>query len=351
MLLQNTSVFASMPITLTGGTLAGEFVFLGIRDQTFLNLDAAFDSKSSVPGGYTPGYAWFPPLKAGGMAAGGQIDISSTASASSGRNAEASSSISFSSSSAALVGVASIAASSSVSIGSSADATAVVFLSASGTISLSSNASASAAASAIASGTIGFTSSANMTIAPVNMEASGTISFSGVANPVGVASMQASGIISISSEAEVLAKAFMVASGSITVSGTAEQSANAFMVASSGGPEALSPEGLAAAVWRSLATTYNDSGTMGAKLNAASSAGDPWGATVPGSYPVGSAGWLIGQLALQNPDIATQLDDIWKRLGLDPSNPQISTEDFISSGPLVLEVTRDSSSTTLTRVI
>jgi hypothetical protein len=123
------------------------------------------------------------------------------------------------------------------------------------------------------------------------------------------------------------------------------------MVAAAGGPESLSPEGLAAAVWRSLATSYNTDGTMGAKLNAASSAGDPWGTVVPGSYPVGSAGWLIGQLAIENPDIATQLDDVWKRLGLDPANPQVSTEDYISSGPVILEVTRDSSSTTVTRVI
>ena len=33
----------------------------------------------------------------------------------------------------------------------------------------------------------------------------------------------------------------------------------------------LSPEGLASAVWNSLATEYKTSGTMGAKLNLASS--------------------------------------------------------------------------------
>lgn len=38
----------------------------------------------------------------------------------------------------------------------------------------------------------------------------------------------------------------------------------------------LSPEGLASAVWGSMASAYNDSGTMGEKLNGAGSAGNPW---------------------------------------------------------------------------
>ena len=38
----------------------------------------------------------------------------------------------------------------------------------------------------------------------------------------------------------------------------------------------LSPEGLAAAVWNSLAANFNELGTMGNKLNTASSGGDPW---------------------------------------------------------------------------
>lgn len=38
----------------------------------------------------------------------------------------------------------------------------------------------------------------------------------------------------------------------------------------------LSPEGLASAVWGSMASAYNDAGTMGEKLNGAGSAGNPW---------------------------------------------------------------------------
>jgi hypothetical protein len=37
--------------------------------------------------------------------------------------------------------------------------------------------------------------------------------------------------------------------------------------------EALSPQSLAAAVWNTIATEYNTSGTMGNKLNSAASGG------------------------------------------------------------------------------
>lgn len=51
---------------------------------------------------------------------------------------------------------------------------------------------------------------------------------------------------------------------------------------------------IAQAIWGALASQYNAPGTMGAKLNGAASAGDPWSTELPGSYPVGSAGNLLG---------------------------------------------------------
>lgn len=49
----------------------------------------------------------------------------------------------------------------------------------------------------------------------------------------------------------------------------------------------LTPEGLRDAVWNALATAYNGTGTMGAKLNAAGSAGDPWASTIEGALTAG----------------------------------------------------------------
>jgi len=47
-------------------------------------------------------------------------------------------------------------------------------------------------------------------------------------------------------------------------------------------------------VWDALATSYNTAGTMGAKLNSAASAGDPWSTALPGSYAPGEAGYIVG---------------------------------------------------------
>jgi len=55
----------------------------------------------------------------------------------------------------------------------------------------------------------------------------------------------------------------------------------------------LSPQSLAAAVWQSSDAENNIPGTMGAKVNAAASAGDPWSTMLPGAYPEGSAGDLL----------------------------------------------------------
>lgn len=58
----------------------------------------------------------------------------------------------------------------------------------------------------------------------------------------------------------------------------------------------LTAEGVRDAVWNALATQFNAPGTMGNKLNSAASAGDPWTTALPGTYPVGSAGYIIGNL-------------------------------------------------------
>lgn len=63
--------------------------------------------------------------------------------------------------------------------------------------------------------------------------------------------------------------------GTISITPTAVLSALAFMEAEAGGPTPLSPEGLAAALWNSSSTTYNDPGTMGALVNAAGGSASP----------------------------------------------------------------------------
>ncbi len=53
---------------------------------------------------------------------------------------------------------------------------------------------------------------------------------------------------------------------------------------------------LVAGVWNALAADYNESGTMGEKLNAAGTAGDPWTTDLSGYNTVGTAGKIVKQI-------------------------------------------------------
>jgi hypothetical protein len=289
MLLQNATNFSSNPITLTGGTLAGESVYLGLRDQTFLAFAGSVPRKSAIPQGYGPGDAWYPAIQAGGLGAASESSLVGSANLSGGVNLQATAAIAL-------------------------DGTAEGSLIASMTAASSSALSASADIFSIQ-----------------------------------VASIQATASIALSSSAVVSAIASVVASGSATLTGAASQGANAFMVAAAGGPEALSPQGLANAVWSAFDSDNNTPGTMGAKLNAAASAGDPWSTLLPGSYAPGTAGYLMTQLAIENPDIALQLEEVWQRMSLDPANPLVNTASSITTGAIEIAVTKTTGQTTFTR--
>jgi len=69
-----------------------------------------------------------------------------------------------------------------------------------------------------------------------------------------------------------------------------------FMVANLSPFTPLSPESLAASVWNALASKYNTSGTMGEKLNAAGTAGDPWTTDLTGYNTKDTAGKIIKQI-------------------------------------------------------
>ncbi|MEO8094705.1 MAG: hypothetical protein ABI632_07205, partial [Pseudolysinimonas sp.] len=97
----------------------------------------------------------------------------------------------------------------------------------------------------------------------------------------------------------------------------------------------LSPANLAAAVWNAVAASFNDPGTMGEKVNAAASAGDPWTTALPGVYAPGTAGDIIGNrldvavstlvgqgLTSQQ---ATMLLELFRLAGLDPTKPLVVT--------------------------
>jgi hypothetical protein len=52
----------------------------------------------------------------------------------------------------------------------------------------------------------------------------------------------------------------------------------------------------ASAVLDAVASSYNTAGSVGAKINSAAAAGDPWGTALPGSYSSGTGGYILGNL-------------------------------------------------------
>lgn len=110
------------------------------------------------------------------------------------------------------------------------------------------------------------------------------------------AALAAAGTAGITFGGAGLTVALGITSGAagIAFSGSWTPYATGAIAGSTDNATELTAAAVAAAVWSSLAASFAVAGTMGAKLNSAASAGDPWGTTIPGAYAPGTAGYLIG---------------------------------------------------------
>jgi hypothetical protein len=116
--------------------------------------------------------------------------------------------------------------------------------------------------------------------------------------------MIASGSMTLSVLSSTLGGIFsMSASGTLVLTPSVTMEADAFMVATAGGPTPLSPEGLAEAVWNSIAADFNTAGTMGEKLNGAGSAGNPWTEVIESGYSAAELLRLLVAVAAGKTDI------------------------------------------------
>lgn len=142
----------------------------------------------------------------------------------------------------------------------------------------------------------------------------------------------------LSSSLSLLAFVVSEITGSGSVSGTffGTASLEADITSSS----TLSPESLAAAVWNSIAASFNTAGTMGAKMNSAASAGDPWATALPGSYLSTEAGGILAQ-------IQVLVDELHKIQGLDAANPMTVTPTSRTSGSIDLTISGDGETETI----
>lgn len=131
----------------------------------------------------------------------------------------------------------------------------------------------------------------------VSAVASGTLTMQKLdAILAGAAALSANGTLQITSSASAGAIFSVTADASGNLSVSANLTALAFMEAEAGGPTPLSPEGLAGAVWGSVATANNQSGTMGEKLNDAGGAGNPWSAELSSNNTDGTFGGFVQKL-------------------------------------------------------
>jgi len=143
-----------------------------------------------------------------------------------------------------------------------------------------------------------------------NILASGSLSASLVGKLEMASALAGQG--SITASLNLIAFVVSEITGSGTISGTFK--GNASLSADISSSSTLSPENLAAAVWNSIAASFNTAGTMGNKMNSAASAGDPWSTSLPASYSGTQAGNILAQ-------IQTLVDELHKIQGLDPSSP------------------------------
>lgn len=136
---------------------------------------------------------------------------------------------------------------------------------------------------------------------------SGTTTFAAInTGAIGTGNITITGTLSTSGTVTFNA---MTVTNAFTVSGATTHT-GAFTATNAGNDirgvqvASLSAAGITAvedAVWDTVLANHLDAGSTGFALNAAGSAGDPWGTALPGAYGVGTAGHIIGTAL---PDIA-----------------------------------------------
>lgn len=289
MLLQNgySASFGSLRF-FGAGTINGAYpnvaqnsgYLTGAKRNIFAG-DADIDHKSSIPSGARHPVAWQMPQKAGGLSSrnAANITISQTAFAVMGLPANASATITLNVS----------------------DATGGLIVSGSGS-------------------------------ATVSLSLTGTI--------LSIASGSGSATVSLTApDATIGALAGMSGATNFTITPTALISAIGYMAGLSTNETEFSAAALANAVWTASASAYNDTGTMGEKLNDAGSAGNPWASLLAANNDPATFGKLIQ-------DMQTLVDEMHKIQGLDVSNPMTVTPSSRVSGSISLTLTGDGTTTT-----
>lgn len=140
------------------------------------------------------------------------------------------------------------------------------------------------------SGTINNASLSLVTSLIAALSGSGTLTGSMVGTIQMASALAGSGSLTASAGLIANIVAELAGSGSLTSDLKGKLSMAADIFVNSGTAEVNQ---LVAAIWSALAADYNESGTMGEKLNGAGSAGDPWTTDLDGYTTEGTAGKIL----------------------------------------------------------
>jgi hypothetical protein len=282
-------------------------------------------NKSAIPDGHRPPSAWVMAPKPGGLGARNELlgSGSLVGAIAGGLNAEVD-----------LAG----AASTSASLGALAGL--VASLAGSGNASSTLSGLVEIAASLVGSGAM----SAQLGLivgATVALAGLGELAATGTGGALIESAMAGDGslVALLTATSDVVAS--LTGSGAVSATPSAlGQMSAAFTVA--GAVDPLSPGALAAAVWNSLAASFNNVGTMGEVLNAAGGGSTP--------SQVAEAVWAA--LRAANADAGSMgeaLVELFDLMGLDPSKPLVVTPTSRTVGTIDQTIATAGSTTTVTR--
>lgn len=118
----------------------------------------------------------------------------------------------------------------------------------------------------------------------VSLSGNGDVSITGAGGLSLTISLDGTANISITGDGSLSMLVPLDGTAAFGIAGAADLKGNLDMEGSWGGAEALSPQGLANAVWGALADSNNAAGTMGELLNNSGAGANPWTVTLDGAY-------------------------------------------------------------------
>ena len=277
MLYPNGQRALTSPGTRVGGLLAGSgtTAYSGIGGARF-NGTANFAKTASKPEGYAPYGAWVMPIKAGGMGGIARVTMDGSGSLLQGGPMEGTGSMAW----------------------TTPDCNLSLVVSMEGTA------------------TITFTGNSSDLKLVIGMDGTGTMTLTGAAGLSMIVPFDGTGVMSLIGTGDLR--------GQLSMDGAWTPFS------------ALSPEGLAAAVWGAVAATNNEAGTMGSKVNSAASGGVDYGA-------------LAGAVRTELQAELLRIVEIAKIHGLVIGADLVVTPTSRTAGDVVQTITDATGTTTVTR--